>query len=231
MTFPSGSTNPDDLAALVAQQAEQIRILQAQVDGLLSHLDPITGELTDVHVGFVRFDKDGIEVVDDNSGSLSKEAVIRFTDRVSGGNLGTIGSYYSTGDGYAKLDIYANMNHKLVPFSSNGLLEMAVGSADSGSSARQNSYLFTWAGEGSTYVDFLDSVYSAYSSVSGWSFRYPFLARYIPGASEVTLLRIQPGKATAGHPADPENGFLYWSAYSSGIYLYANGGWRTLSSW
>ena len=84
MAFPAGSTDINDLAATVAQQAEQIRILQAQVNGLLSHLDPWTGELKNVQCGFLRLDRDGAVLEDGSSNSIVKEGLFEFNAQTSG---------------------------------------------------------------------------------------------------------------------------------------------------
>ena len=81
--FPIGSTNPDDLSAIVAQQAEQIKLLQSQVNGLLSRLDSQTGELKNVQCGFARLDREGIVLLDASSSPITEEGLLRLNSQTS----------------------------------------------------------------------------------------------------------------------------------------------------
>jgi len=233
MAFPAGSTDINDLAATVAQQAEQIRILQAQVNGLLSRIDPVTGELKNVAVGFVRFDRDGIEMTVDHSDLIPKEATIKFIDRFTGGRFGTIGTYYNPNNELVSFDILANMDHEHKAFTHNGSFELVTGAQSTAtSSAHQSLWITTWNHETSTYAELFELSYTRQSSITpaGSSIGHDaFLVRWCKPSSYV-VVRID-GKPTADHPGNAEEGMWYWSKNSSGMYLYANADWRTISSW
>jgi len=236
------TTEVDQLARELESAKEQIRLLNATVNSLGSILNVSGGTINRLEAGRVILSPTGIDIIDPTAGSLTEDATINWKIAASSKTLGSIGSWYSTA-GFATMNIYSNMDYRLQSHAtSNASIELASkeSSVSGGSSGSINSSFFT---EAFVYINATaTSINDAFeisnrrrTGVSTF-LSTPFLVRdhYHSTADGTTLysvLRLQVSKASAGNPGNPEEGYFYYNTIDNAIRMYADGGWRTLSSW
>jgi len=221
------TTEVDQLAKELDALRGEVRYLNGAVHNIGGIINLESGTITNLSAGPVILSPTGIEIQDKNTGGLTEDATIGWKESGSSLSLGSIGAFFSTINDLVTLDLYGNMDHGLTAGSSNGGLELAAGSSEAASSRITRSFLFMFA-NGSTFTDAFEIVSQR---IEGTTSLAPsnFLVRHYWNSS-YAVYRFQPGKPTGGHPSAPEEGMFYYNTASSGIFMYVNAAWRTLSS-
>ena len=223
------STSPDDIARDLAILRADLHNLSGLVYGVTKIINPVSGAVQELNAGAVILGPDGITLQDKNTGAQTADASVKWLEVGNGLNLGSIGAYFGPSNNLATLDVYANMNHGLVSGSSNGGLELAVGSSDS--SASNRSWIFLYAKTSVASTQTVMEVYSDVTTVGGVTRSTTPFAVEVNWASSYSQLILGAIKGSAGDPASPKEGSFYINTVDNAVRLYADGAWRSLSSW